>query len=491
MLPASNSVLAEALAAYSVWLGHGHAARALLWVERLGMNAGELARFRDVDTPECSAYIAQPVVPTPPRADTIPPLTPARRDAGAAWTQARELAALHAFTVLPEQIDTPSSGYLHGVPFAVKDLIGVAGLPCSGGSRSSPSAPLSEDAVAVAAMRRQGAVMIGLTNLHELAFGATSANPMFGRVVNPIAPDRIPGGSSGGSAAAVAAGILDVTLGTDTGGSIRIPAACCGVVGFKPSYDAVPRTGVIDVAASLDHVGPIGRSVADCALAFAAMTGLASAPTLPEQPLAGVRVLRLGGFFEVPLEVAVADALDELSVTMERDGASLSHGDLLGVELAPAIQFIVISTEAAAAHGNRLRNAGYLLGEDVRVRLEMAHFLPGHWYLKAQRLRRRLVDNMQALFEHADVLLCPTMRAVAPRVGATDIDIDGTNYPLHTAMSNLTLPFSLSGMPAISIPWGVTSEGVPIGMQLVAAPGQDWRLLQVALRLEKLAPGFP
>jgi aspartyl-tRNA(Asn)/glutamyl-tRNA(Gln) amidotransferase subunit A len=329
-------------------------------------------------------------------------------------------------------------------------------------------------------------VFVGLANLHELAFGASSANPVFGRVVNPAAPECIPGGSSGGSAAAVAAGIVPVALGTDTGGSIRIPAACCGVVGFKPSYDAVSRDGVIEVGQTLDHVGPIGRTVLDCALAFAALSDLPRFPGLADRSLGGVRVARLTGHFETPLDPDVRSALDAACGQMRRDGAGVQTTSLEGAELASAIYFVTVLAEAGCAHAERLQRHAGKLGDDVRVRLEIASLIPGHWYLKAQRMRRQLAERMDALFAQADVLLCATMRAPAPRIGATGFDIEGKRYPLHAGMADLTLPFSLAGLPAISIPWGRSRDGVPIGLQLVGAAGQDWKLLEVARRLEAL-----
>lgn len=488
---AGDEALARALAGYAGWLGHGQARRAPLWVQRLRMNAPEIEQFRAAPTPPVPAYVVRPIVPVPPAEPVALSGAPAPAGPGAAEAlrRARAQPHLHAFTHLPETLEPPAPGYLHGVPFAVKDLIGVRGLPRTGGSASGDNVPFAHDAAAVAALKAQGAVVIGLANLHELAFGASSDNPVFGRVVNPLTPERIPGGSSGGSAAAVAAGIVDVALATDTGGSIRIPAACCGVVGFKPSYDAVSREGVIEVAASLDHVGPIGRTVADCARAFAALTGLPAAP-LPsaDAPLAGLRVARLGGFFAAPLHPQVRAALEATAQALAGDGAQVAEAQLPGAELAPAIQFVTISTEAAAAHAERLHLRGEQLGEDVRVRLEMAHFLPGHWYLKAQRLRRQLADELLALFDRADLLLCPVMRAPAPRVGAASVEIEGHDYPLHTAVSNLTLPFSFSGLPAIALPWGRAPDGAALAVQLVAAPGQDWQLLRLARRLERLAP---
>ncbi|MDH5858711.1 amidase [Lampropedia aestuarii] len=485
----------EGLTAMAEWMGLPAVERAPLWAQRFAMNAPELERFRRAATPQEPPYVAQAVtVQLPPlewgraAAQAAPGDT---RPADAAWQAARQQPEMHWFTYLPEQ--APSSGlaggYLAGLPMVVKDMIGVAGMPCTGGSASSSTEAWSSDSAAVAALKQQGAVIIGLANLHELAFGASSANPVYGRVINPLTPERIPGGSSGGSAAVVAAGIVDVALGTDTGGSVRIPAACCGVVGFKPSYDAVSRTGVIDISASLDHVGPIGRSVGHCAQAFAALTGLPYSPPLPDLPLQGLRVGLLGGFFAEPLSAPVRAAVQQAVQLLQRDGAQILPVEIEDVELAPAIQFMTISTEAATALGERLYDHGEQLGEDVRVRLEMASFLPGHWYLKAQRLRRLLAARTAQLFEDCDVLLCPVMRAEAPLVGAAEVTLDGHVYPLHTAVSNLTLPFSLSGVPALALPAGHAPDGAALSVQLVGALGQDWQLLRIAKRLEQLLSG--
>lgn len=487
VISAEADILADALAGYARWIGGGDPRRAVLWVDRLRMNQEELARFREAPCAAGPAYAARAVVPhAPVRHAEGAQQRMSGPDAATAFRKARESSQLSLFTQLADEAAPPADGYLRGAPFAVKDIIGVAGLQRTGGSASESREPFPDDAPSVAALRRHGGVVIGLANLHELAFGASSANPVFGHVVNPAAPQCIPGGSSGGSAAAVAAGVVPVALGTDTGGSIRIPAACCGVTGFKPSYDAVPRAGVMEVAETLDHVGPIGRTVLDCALAFAALSDLPDFPGLPDRPLDGLRVARLAGHFESPLDPDVRSALGAAGERMRLDGASVHAAMLQGAELASAIYFVTVLAEAGCAHAERLQHHADRLGEDVRVRLEIASLIPGHWYVKAQRLRRQLIERMDELFEQADVLLCATMRAPAPRIGATGFDIEGKRYPLHAGMSDLTLPFSLAGLPAISIPWGRSRDGVPIGLQLIGARGQDWKLLEVARRLEML-----
>jgi aspartyl-tRNA(Asn)/glutamyl-tRNA(Gln) amidotransferase subunit A len=480
--------LADALARYARWTGFGDPARAAIWVDRLRLNREELQRFRDAPYISGPSYAARAVVP---KAIDLHEIGTRQRmsgpDPATALRKARELSKLSMFTQLVNEVPPGSKGgYLRGAPFAIKDLIGVAGMQRTAGSASENAEPYPHDAASVAAIRRHGGVVIGLANLHELAFGASSANPVFGRVVNPAAPQCIPGGSSGGSAAAVAAGVVPVALGTDTGGSIRIPAACCGVVGFKPSYDAVPRGGVIEVAETLDHVGPIGRTVLDCSLAFAALSDLPEFPGLPDRSSGGLHVARLVGHFEQPLDPDVRAALDDACEHLRLDGARVGTITLEGAELASAIYFVTVLSEAGCEHAERLRQHAAKLGEDIRSRLEIAMLLPSHWYLKAQRMRRQLAERLDMQFSMADVLLCATMRAPAPKIGATGFDIEGKHYPLHAGMSDLTLPFNLAGLPAITIPWGKSREGVPIGIQMVGARGQDWKVLAVAKRLENL-----
>jgi Asp-tRNA(Asn)/Glu-tRNA(Gln) amidotransferase A subunit family amidase len=479
--------LQDALIGFADWLGHGHGERAAAWLQRLEVNRPELEAFRAAPTPPVPAYAAAPAVLAP--ADGVAPADAMlAADAAAALGRAKAATGLNAFTWVPETLPPHRSGLLAGVPVAVKDLMDVDGMPLSGGSRSFDAVTAEGDAEAVARLKRAGALVIGLTNLHELAYGITSDNPHYGRVVNPAAPDRIPGGSSGGSAAAIAAGVVAVALGTDTAGSIRIPAACCGVVGFKPSYDAVPRCGVMDLAPTLDHVGPMGRGVAECAMLFAAMRDLPAQPAWTYRDLTGRTVARLGGYFEEPIDEEVRRALDAASRALVRDGARCVDRLIEGVELAPAIQLNTICAEATAVHAERVRLRGDAMGEDVRVRIEMGHFIPGHWYVKAQKMRRVLVAHMEAAFAGADVLLCATLRTPAPRIGAVRVDIGGKSYALHTALTHLTLPFNLAGLPAVSIPWTVSTEGVPICLQVIGPRGRDWRTLAVAQRLEAAAP---
>ena len=479
--------LRDTLVGFAEWQGYGHADRSAAWLRRIELNRPELEAFRAAVVPEGAPYAVNATALTP--ADGVETGGPVRAlDASKALARARAMPELNAFTHLPEQLESPRHGILAGVPVAVKDLMQVAGMPLSGGGRAMGRATSTQDCVVVSRLRRAGAVVIGLANLHEFAYGITSDNPHFGRVLNPEAPARIPGGSSGGCAAAVAAGIVRFAVGTDTGGSVRVPAACCGIVGFKPSYDALPRNGVIDLAPSLDHVGPMTRTVEDCATMFAAMLGLDAVPRWMRRDLSGVVAARPRGYFDDPLDPEVAAALDDAVKALARDGARCVEAEAKGVHLAPAIMLNTISPEATAFHARRLEEHGAEFGEEVRARLEMGLFLPGHWYAKAQRMRTQLAANLAAAFGEADVLVCPTMRAPAPPVGAAQVEIGGKAFALHTAVTNLTAPFNLAGLPAISIPWMLSREGVPIAVQLAGKRGQDWRVLSIAQRLAAASP---
>ncbi|MEN3367709.1 MAG: oxamate carbamoyltransferase [Burkholderiales bacterium] len=484
------NTLRDVFAGYADWLGYGHEARADAWLKRLEINEPELNYFRTQPHPLSPAYRAVAPNLSPPDGYSVgdEPRPPA--DAAAALLRARNLSGLNAFTWLADKVVTPKPGILSGVPIAVKDLMAVAGVPLTGGSAAVDPITSTHDAEVVARLKDAGAVIIGTTNLHELAYGITSDNPHFGRVANPVALDHMPGGSSGGSAAAIAAGIVHAAVGTDTAGSIRVPAACCGIVGFKPSYDVLPRTGVMDLAPSLDHVGPMGRSVETCARLFMAMLGLPEMPDWTYRNLSGRTFARLTGYFEWPLDPEVHAASLAAMAALKKDGASCTEAEVDGIEAAGAIQFNTICAEATEVHAQLLQLRGERIGEDVRVRLEIGHFLPGHWYVKAQRMRQQLADRIDTLFLDADFLVCPTMRTPAPLIDAGNVDIGGRLYPLHTAVTNLTMPFNLTGLPAISVPWSANANGVPIGMQIIGRRGADCQVLAVARRLELASPWY-
>jgi Asp-tRNA(Asn)/Glu-tRNA(Gln) amidotransferase A subunit family amidase len=377
-------------------------------------------------------------------------------------------------------------GPLAGVPVAIKDLMSIRGYPLTAGTRAIEAKVQPRDAPLVARLRDAGALIVGTTNLHELAFGVTSANPHFGAVQNPRLPGHIPGGSSGGSAAALAAGLAAVTVGSCTGGSIRQPAACCGVVGFKGTWGAVPTEGVIPLAWSLDHVGPLTRSVEDAALAFEVMAGLPAHSMLPPSASMPPRIVRPRQFFFDFLEDEVGGAIERVLPVLEKSGASIAPCDIPGIELAPGIQLITIGAEATQANWHLLREHGDRLGEDVRVRLEIGQFYLAADYIKAQQLRRQVRASVLAAFGDADVMLVPAMPVLPPKSGTTTVRIGGRDMHVAPLLTRFTSPFNFCGFPAISLPCGKSAGGAPVNVQLVGRPGADACVLQAARWCERV-----
>lgn len=494
--------------------GYPFTDRKQAWLDRLQVNLPELRAFQDLPEGPDLGYLAPPAAPRSSSTDCGVPedapgiaalarsnrLQPEKTSVGAreALAQAQQHKHLNAFIALSEVsvLDAASAALarkladgadlpLMGVPIAIKDLMAIGGFPQTNGT-GTPALPVGErDACAVARLRAAGALVIGTANLHELAYGITSENPHFGWVDNPRAAGFTAGGSSGGSAAAVGAGIVRLAVGTDTAGSIRIPASCCGVVGFKPTYDAISREGAQTLGASLDHLGPIAASVAEAALGFSVMAGQAARSAQPV-PLSGVRIGVPSHYFFDPLAEDVARLVRAAMARMQADGAQLVPVDLPGIEHSAALQFVTLCSEATELHWQRLKTEPDSLGKDVRVRLEVGQFIPATWYVRAQRVRAALAATMDAALTSVDLLVTPTLRIAPPRSGSGAVTLNGREVPLHTAMTGLTMPFNLTGMPAITLPCGTGDNGLPVGIQLAGRRGDDWRVLDVAARLEAL-----
>ncbi len=371
-------------------------------------------------------------------------------------------------------------GPLAGVPVGVKDLMSVRGYPLTAGTKAIEAKVQERDAPVVARLRAAGALIIGTTNLHELAFGINSANPHFGHVQNPRYPGYIPGGSSGGSAAAVAAELAAIGVGSCTGGSIRQPAACCGIVGFKPTYDAVPREGVFPLAWSLDHVGPITRSVEDAAIAFEVMAGLPEHSMLPQTAITAPRIMKPRKFFYDMLDDEVQVAMDVALARFRAAGAPVGEADVPGIELAPGIQLITIASEGAQANWDLLVRHGDKLGEDVRLRLETGQFYLAVDYIKAQRLRNQVRQSMIASFGDADVMIVPAMPVLPPKSGTMTLDLGGKMVHVAPMLTRFTSPINFCGFPALSMPCGKSRTGLPVNLQVVGRPGADATVLRVA-----------
>lgn len=374
-------------------------------------------------------------------------------------------------------------GPFHGIPIAHKDLYYTRGVRTTAGS------PLFKDFVpefngdVVANLEAAGAVCMGKTNLHELAYGVTSNNPHFGPVLNPHDIDRIPGGSSGGSAALVAAGLIPMATGTDSGGSIRIPASYCGITGLKPTYDVLSRRGILPLNYGLDHAGPLASSVEDCALAMNAMSGGSAQFNLDPLPdLKGVRIGVPRTFFFDNLHPDVHKSVSNRVDDMRQLGASVFDIDLPDFNEVNAASRVVQMAETAALYVNY--DDPSLFGKDVWANLEDGRQILAHEYVNAQRLRAIFRRQMDEIWREVDLIVTPTTAVTAPLRNVTTVEINGRTEEVRLASTRLVRGWNYLGEPALSLPCGKDSIGLPIGMQLIAAPYNDARLLQIAKALQ-------
>jgi aspartyl-tRNA(Asn)/glutamyl-tRNA(Gln) amidotransferase subunit A len=385
-------------------------------------------------------------------------------------------------------------GPFHGIPIAVKDIFCTQRILTTAGSLVFGDFVPDHNATVVSRLHIAGAISIGKTNLHELAYGITSKNPHYGFVLNPIDPTRIPGGSSGGSAAAVAAGFVPVALGSDTGGSIRIPASFCGVTGLKPTYGRVSRYGVLPLAFSLDHMGPLGSCVEDCALAMNAIAGPdpldpSCAPIsvpdfnlLPRTDLKGLRVGIPRNFFFDRVDEQVSAAVHKSVSLMQTLGALIQDVAIPDLNAVNTAARIIQMAEVAALYAGRHDAA--LFGSDVWALIQQGKLIAGHEYVNAQRLRSLFCEEFNELWRVIDVLAAPTTPVAAPGLHETEVQIAGEWENTRMASTRLVRAINYLGNPALSMPCGTTVSGLPIGLQLIGAPFSEPKLLQVARTLE-------
>lgn len=381
-------------------------------------------------------------------------------------------------------------GPLHGIPVALKDNIYTRGVHTTAGSKILAEFVPEQDAMVVARLRAAGAIVLGKTHLHEFAYGVTSNNAIYGPARNPYDTQRIPGGSSGGSAIAVAAGLCAAAIGTDTGGSIRIPAALCGVAGYKPAFGAVPMEGIVPLCESLDHAGPLARTVADAALVDAVLRGVrvARAPTTPS--LRGIRLGWPEDYFFERLAPEVADALDAARRLFEKRGVRVAPVRLPLLDAANRASTPIALAEAFQFH----RAAGYFparaaeYSEDVRARLEKGAAVTAADYLDAKAVVGRSTREFLEWREKVGALLVPTVPIAAPRIGEDRVTVPGGQEETRAALLRLCRPANLWGAPAISIPCGATPQGLPVGLQLIGFEGREDVLFALAQLYERETP---
>jgi 1-carboxybiuret hydrolase len=409
------------------------------------------------------------------------------------FTHVLETEALRKADAIDARIaEGRDPGPLTGVPFAAKNLFDIAGITTLAGSKILAARPPAvRDAAVVARLRAAGAILVGATNMDEFAYGFVTENAHYGTTRNPRDTLRVAGGSSGGSAAAVAAGMVPLALGSDTNGSIRVPAAFCGVHGLKATYGRISRAGAFLFAASFDHVGPFARSTRDLALAFDVLHGPCARdpvcsprphePVLPllEKGLGGLRVAVLGGYFARGAEPEVFAAVEKAARAL---GATETV-ELPEVELARAAAFLITAVESGNLHLDRLRTRAADFDPAVVDRLIAGALIPASWYIHAQRFRRVFQEKVGRIFQQADILIAPATPCAAIQAGQQTISFDGREIPARPNLGVFTQPISFIGLPVVSAPVA-ESGALPLGVQIIGAPYREADVLRVARWLE-------
>ena len=377
-------------------------------------------------------------------------------------------------------------GLLHGKSVGIKDLFDVAGMPTTMGSEQYKDYMATEDAAVVTALRSAGAIILGKTNTHEFAYGSSGDRSWFGAVKNPHDTTRMSGGSSSGSCAAVAAGLCDMALGTDTSASVRLPAALCGVVGLKPTYDLLPRHGVFNLSTSLDHVGTITHTVADNALMLEAMTHAPGRYSIKlDHSVQGMRIGTIKRFYGEYISAAVRRAFEQALQTLENLGAAIVEIDIPDIMDIYTHQQLVLKAEAFAQHQQALRR-GLPFCDEVRNRLMTGREVTAAHYLAAKQQQHQATASFDRALTAADVLLTPTCGIVAPPINERTTDINGEAHSTFWLLTRLTAPTNFSGHPSLSVPFSAASP-LPIGMQLIGKLHDEATLFQVAKALEQSA----
>lgn len=412
--------------------------------------------------------------------DNIAKLNPALN---AFITVTGDSALAHARDLDRELAQGTDRGPLHGIPIAHKDLMRTKGVRTTSGAKIFADFVPDRDAAVVKRMDAAGAVMVGKAGLHELAYGITSDNPHFGTIRNACNPEHSPGGSSGGSGVAVATGMAFAATGTDTGGSIRVPASFCGVAGLKPTYGLIDRSGVQPLGLSLDHVGPLARTVDDVRIALNAMLGGARLKPPPES----LREIRVGlpeNFYFETVVPQVKAAVEHAAQRAEKLGMQVMPVRVPDIEALNTAGLVILLSEAAAVHQTPHRERRGDFGADVLALLDQGSLIPAADYVNAQRVRKRLLAEFHELFHNIDCLFTPTTPITAPRIGQTEITLNGVQHDTRMLTTRLVRGFNVLGFPALSIPCGRSSDGLPIGLQIVARPWEENLALALGEALE-------
>lgn len=410
------------------------------------------------------------------------------------FTEVLHEQALEQATHVDEAIANGSqTGALTGVPFAVKNLFDISGLPTLAGSKiNCDHPPADRDATAITKLKQAGAILVGALNMDEYAYGFVTENSHYGATHNPHDLDRVAGGSSGGSAAAIAGGLVALTLGSDTNGSIRVPAAFCGVLGLKPTYGRLSRAGAFLFCASLDHIGPLARSVRDIALTFDLLQGVdlrdPICTTLPPEPcfpqlnqgIDGLRIAIADEYFAQGGEPEVFEAVTQVAEAL---GAT-DRVTIPEAHRARAAAYVITASEGSNLHFHRLKTRPQDFDPATRDRFLAGAMIPTTWYTQAQRFRRWYRDRVREIFQQVDLILAPTTPCPAPRIGQQTMMLDGEEILVRPNLGLYTQPLSFIGLPILSVPIQRPNQ-LPLGVQIIAAPYKEAWILRTAAVLEE------
>jgi AtzE family amidohydrolase len=386
-------------------------------------------------------------------------------------------------------------GILAGVPFAVKNLFDIAGLTTLAGAKiNAENPPAQYDATAIAFLKKAGAILVGALNMDEYAYGFVTENSHYGATRNPHDISRVAGGSSGGSAAAVAASLVPLTLGSDTNGSIRVPAALCGVYGFKPTYGRLSRAGATLFSTSFDHIGPFARSVRDIAAAFDILQGADEKdPICTQRPpvetlhvtslnnIDGIRIAMASDYFAQKAEPEAFAAVQKIADALNiKDYVTIPEA-----HRARAAAFVITACEGANLHFHRLKNRPQDFDPATRDRFLAGALIPSQWYIQAQRFRKWYRDKVREIFQNIDIIIAPTTPITAPLINQQTMIIDNEEILVRPYLGQFTQPLSFIGLPVLTVPIQ-RQEALPLGVQLIAAPYNEAMILQVAAVLEAM-----
>ena len=389
-------------------------------------------------------------------------------------------------------------GSLHGVPVAVKDLFATKNIATTAGSKILSNWVPEKDASTVSKLKAAGAILIGKCNMDEFAFGGTTENDHYGTTRNPWDTSRSPGGSSGGSAVAVASRMVFSALGTDTAASIRNPAHFCGIVGLKPSYGRVSTSGVVPLAWSLDHVGPFTRTVKDAAIMLNVISGydiqdsyssknkVDDYVTNIETPISGMKIGILKDYFWDPIEPSVDGAVNTAINVLKELGSVNQNVSFDSAHLFPILMNTVLPAEAAAYHKQWLETNQDDYGQKILDRILPGLVVSGPDYINAQRIRDQIKTGFMKMFEQFDVLICPTVPYTAAKIGQLEVAVGESKMEASVARTKNLFPFNALGLPAISIPCGFDNNNMPIGFQIIGKPFEESKLLQLGHNYQKV-----